>query len=81
MMRHIGANAYEAKSKPGKAAMSELESELERLVDSQSLGSLLVALVEVCRAKADNGNPHATLFGLAGARLAQVTRHIERLGI
>jgi hypothetical protein len=61
--------------------MPDLESELERLVDSQSLGSLVAALVEVCRAKADNGNPHATLFSLAGARLAQAARHIERLGI
>jgi hypothetical protein len=61
--------------------VSELESELERLIDSQSLGVVLAALIVVCRIKSDNGNPHATAWNVAAGRLMRIAEAIERLGI
>jgi hypothetical protein len=62
--------------------MSELESELEGLIDRQSLGSVLAALVMICRAKADNGNTsNAVLWSLASSRLERVAASIRRMGV
>ena len=61
--------------------MSELESELERLVDNESLVEVLTALIVVCRTKSENGNPHGTAWNVAAGRLERVAAAISRLGV
>ena len=76
-------NAPPGATRWGESMGTDIEDELDTILDGSSLTAILAALARLCSARA-NGGPLSTdarLWGIAAGRLEKITASIERLGI